>query len=101
MYIHRGLNMGLPVRGTYRMLQSTPPTWLEKLLDSLIGHLQDDVVKTKIKLLVLEPFLQYFIELVFPYMILVCAVIGIMIVLMISILGILVYKMRVGTPIPG
>lgn len=76
-------------------------TWLEKILDTLIGHLQNDVVKTKIKLLVLEPFLQYFIELVFPYMILVCAVIGIMFLLMISILAILVYKLRVDVSIPG
>jgi hypothetical protein len=84
-----------------RMLQvQSPPTWLEKILDTLIGHLQDDVIKTKIKLLVLEPFLQYFIELVFPYMILICAVIGIMILLMVSILAILVYKLRVTTPFP-
>ena len=83
------------------MLQvQSPPTWLEKILDTLIGHLQDDVIKTKIKLLVLEPFLQYFIELVFPYMILICAVIGIMILLMVSILAILVYKLRVTTPFP-
>jgi len=84
-----------------RMLQvQSPPTWLEKILDTLIGHLQDDVIKTKIKLLVLEPFLQYFIELVFPYMILICAVIGIMILLMVSILAILIYKLRVTTPFP-
>ena len=76
-------------------------TWPEKILDTLIGHLQNDVIKTKIKLLVLEPFLQYFIELVFPYMILVCAVIGIMFLLMISILAILVYKLRVDVSIPA
>jgi hypothetical protein len=77
------------------MLQAqAAPTWLEKLLDTLIGHLQNDVIKSKIKLLVLEPFLQYFIELIFPYMILVCAVIGIMLLLMVSILAILIYNMR-------
>lgn len=76
------------------------PTWLEKLLDTLISHLQNDVIKAKIKLLVLEPFLQYFIELVFPYMILVCAVIGIMILLMVSILAILIYKVRTDIVFP-
>ena len=85
------------------MLQAqglSAPTWLEKLLDTLISHLQNDVIKTKIKLLVLEPFLQYFIELVFPYMILVCAVIGIMILLMVSILAILIYNVRTHVVFP-
>jgi hypothetical protein len=71
------------------------PTWLEKILDPLIRHLQNDVIKSKIKLLILEPFLQYCIELIFPYVILICAIIGIMILLMIIILFILVYKLRV------
>jgi len=85
------------------MVQGQGPTsftWLENILDILIGHLQNDVVKAKIKHLVLEPFLQYCIELIFPYMILICAVIGIMILLMISILIILVYKLRADSMIP-
>jgi hypothetical protein len=66
--------------------------WFEKSLDKVIQMLQNDVLKKKIQILVLEPFVQYCIELIFPYVILVCAVVGLMIVLMISILAILVYK---------
>lgn len=66
--------------------------WFEKSLDKVIQMLQNDVLKKKIQILVLEPFVQYCIELIFPYAILVCAVVGLMIVLMISILAILVYK---------
>jgi len=58
------------------MVQGQGPTsftWLENILDILIGHLQNDVVKAKIKHLVLEPFLQYCIELIFPYDIDMCS----------------------------
>jgi hypothetical protein len=64
----------------------------EKSVDKLIQMLQNDVLKKKIQILVLEPFLQYCIELVFPYVIIICVIIGLMILLMITILGILVYK---------
>jgi len=64
----------------------------EKSVDKLIQMLQNDVLKKKIQILVLEPFLQYCIELIFPYIIIICVIIGIMIFLMIAILGILVYK---------
>jgi len=64
----------------------------EKSVDKLIQMLQNDVLKRKIQILVLEPFLQYCIELVFPYVIIICVIIGLMILLMIAILGILVYK---------
>ncbi len=67
-------------------------TIAENLLDKVIHTLQNDTIKKKIQLLVLQPFLQYFLELVFPYVILVCVVFGIMILLMFSILVLLVYK---------
>ncbi len=63
----------------------------EQLLDKLIHTLQNDTIKKKIQLLVIQPFLQYFLELLFPYVILICVVFGLMIVMMISILGLLVY----------
>lgn len=68
------------------------PVWFEKSVDKLIQMLQNDVLKKKIQMLVLEPFLQYCIELLFPYVIIICVIIGLMILLMITILGILVYK---------
>ncbi len=46
--------------------------------------------------MVLQPFLQWCIELVFPYVILLCVLFGVMIVLMISIVGLLVYSLRGG-----
>jgi len=69
----------------------------EKSVDKLIQMLQNDVLKKKIQILVLEPFLQYCIELVFPYVIIICVIIGVMILLMIIILGILVYKQPIMT----
>ncbi len=66
--------------------------WMEGLLDKVINMLQNDTLKKKIQILVLEPFLQYFIELIFPYVIIVCAVFGILIILMISIVGLLVFQ---------
>ena len=68
------------------------PVWIEKFVDKTIQMLQNDTFKKKIQILVLQPFLQHFIELVFPYVILICVVFGLMIILMVSILGILVFK---------
>jgi hypothetical protein len=70
------------------------PSWVEGLIDKTIQMLQNDVLKKKIQLLILQPFLQYMIELVFPYVIIICVVFGLMILMMISILGLLVYKMN-------
>ena len=70
------------------------PPWIESLIDKTIQMLQNDVLKKKIQLLILQPFLQYMIELVFPYVIIICVVFGLMIIMMISILGLLVYKMN-------
>lgn len=56
--------------------------------------LQDDVLKKKIQILILQPFLQYIIELIFPYVIIICAVFGLMILMMVSILGLLVFRLQ-------
>lgn len=68
------------------------PVWIETLLDKTIQMLQNDTLKKKIQILIIQPFLQYFIELIFPYVIIVCVVFGLMIILMISILAFLVFR---------
>ena len=55
---------------------------------------QDDVLKKKVQILILQPFLQYVIELIFPYVIIICAVFGLMILMMVSILGLLVFRLQ-------
>jgi hypothetical protein len=72
-------------------IDSLPP-WMEKLVDRSIHMLQNDTLKKKIQILVLQPFLQYFIELLFPYVIITCVVFGLLIILLISILALLVFK---------
>lgn len=68
--------------------------WIEKIIDKTIQMLQDDVLKKKIQILILQPFLQYIIELIFPYVIIICAVFGLMILMMVSILGLLVFRLQ-------
>ncbi len=70
--------------------------WIEQLLDRTIQMLQNETLRKKIQIMVLQPFLQWCIELVFPYVILLCVLFGVMIVLMISIVGLLVYSLRGG-----
>ena len=77
----------------YRRMNPLPP-WIESIIDKTIQTLQNDVLKKKIQLLILQPFLQYMIELIFPYVIIICVIFGLMILMMISILGLLVYKMN-------
>ncbi len=82
------------------MAKSLSP-WIEKIVDKIIHSLQDDVLKRKIQILILQPFLQYFLELIFPYVVLVCVVFGLMIILMISILGVLVFRTTTSTSVIG
>ena len=77
------------------MSSMTP--WMESLIDKTIQTLKDDTVKKKIQILILQPFVQYIIELIFPYIIIMCVVFGLLVMLMASILGVLVYKS--GTPV--
>jgi len=71
-----------------------PPPWLESFIDKTIQMVQNDMVKKKIQLLILEPFLQYVIELVFPYVMIICVIFGLMIVMMAGILGLLVFRLN-------
>ena len=66
--------------------------WMESIIDKTVQALKDDTVKKKIQILILQPFIQYVIELFFPYMIIVCVIFGLLVTLLISILGILMYK---------
>jgi uncharacterized membrane protein len=66
---------------------------MEKFIDKIIQMLQDDTVKKKIEILILQPFLQYFIELAFPYIIIVCVIFGILILMLTSILYILILRL--------
>ena len=68
--------------------------WVEKIIDRTIQMLQDDVLKKKIELHLLQPFMQHAIELVFPYVIIICAIFGLMILMMVSILGLLVFRLQ-------
>ncbi len=68
--------------------------WIEKLVDRSIQMLQNETLKKKIQILILQPFLQYFLELIFPYVILICVVFGLMIIMMLSILALLVFRMN-------
>ncbi len=77
------------------------PPWIEKFLDKTIQMLQNDTLKKKIQILVLQPFLQYFIELIMPYVILICVVFGVMIILMISILAFLVFRLSPSAGVKG
>ena len=65
---------------------------MEKTLDSMIGFLQNDILREKIKLMILDPFLQYAMERLFPYILLVCAIVISMILLLISILIVLLLR---------
>jgi hypothetical protein len=65
---------------------------LEKTIDSIISFLQNDIIREKIKLMILEPFLQYSMERLFPYILLLCAIVISMILLLISILIVLLLR---------
>lgn len=69
---------------------------IEQLLDKAIQILQNDNLKKKIELHLLQPFMQHAIELVFPYVIIICAVFGVLIIVTTSILCILVFKITGG-----
>lgn len=74
------------------------PPWIEKFVDRAIQMLQNDTLKKKIQIMVLEPLFQNMLELVFPYVIMICVVFGLMIILMVSILALLVFRLTGSTP---
>jgi hypothetical protein len=65
---------------------------IEKLLDKTIQILKDDTIKKKIQILILQPFIQYLIELIFPYLVILLVVFATMIVMITSILYLLLFK---------
>jgi hypothetical protein len=65
---------------------------IERFLDKTIQILKDDTIKKKIELLIIQPFLQYSLDLIFPYVIILCVVFGILILSMISILCLLAFR---------
>jgi uncharacterized membrane protein len=71
---------------------ATMTPWIESLIDKTVHTLKDDTIKKKIQILILEPFIQYMIELIFPYMIIMCVVFAVLVALLISILWILMNK---------
>jgi len=66
--------------------------WVEQFVDKSIAMLQNDHLKKKIQIMLLQPFIQYFLELAFPYILIVCVVFAIMILLLMSAVGLLVYQ---------
>jgi len=72
------------------MTAMTP--WIESIIDRTVQTLKDDTVKKKVQILILQPFIQYMIELIFPYMIIVCVFFVLLVALLVSILGLLVYR---------
>ena len=69
-------------------------SWIDSFIDKTIQMVQNDIVKKKIQLLILEPFIQYMIELTFPYVMIICVVFGLMIIMMASILALLVFRLN-------
>ena len=75
---------------------------METFLDKTIQMLQNENLKKKIEILVLQPIMQYMIELLFPYVIIVCVVFGVLIIMLTSVLYLLIMQMSpiIYTPFP-
>jgi len=70
---------------------------MENFLDKTIQMLQNENIKKKIEVLILQPFIQYLIELLFPYVIIICVVFGLLIIMLTSVLYLLIVQMG-GSP---
>jgi len=81
------------------MASHTLSPWVEQFVDRAITMVQNETLKKKIQIMVLQPFVQYCLELAFPYILLVCVVFAIMILLLISAVGLLVYQTGHKSPI--
>jgi hypothetical protein len=73
------------------------PKWAESFVDKAIHLLQNETLRKKIQIMLLQPFLQYFLELIFPYIIIVCVVFGIMMISILSILALLLFQLQGAT----
>ena len=76
-------------------MKSISPAF-ESFIDKAIQMLQNETIKRKIEIQIIHPFIQYIIELVFPYLIIAGVIFGILITMLISILYILLSGMNVG-----
>ena len=63
------------------------PVWVEKLLDRGVQLLQNETLRRKVQIQLLDPLVQYILERMFPYLILVGVVFGLMILMSASRLG--------------
>ena len=68
------------------------PVWIEKLLDRVVQLLQNETLRQKVQIQLLDPLVQYVLERMFPYLILLGVVFGLMILMSASILVLLVVK---------
>ena len=68
------------------------PIWVEKLLDRGVQLLQNETLRRKVQIQLLDPLVQYILERMFAYLILVGVVFGLMILMSASILVLLVVK---------
>ena len=68
------------------------PIWIEKLLDRGVQLLQNETLRRKIQIQLLDPLVQYMLERMFPYLILLGVIFGLMILMTGSILAILLVK---------
>jgi len=66
--------------------------YIEKGIDKVIHILQNDTIKKKIEIQILEPFLHYILIRLFPYCVLLCVIVGIFLILLTSILVLIVWK---------
>ena len=66
---------------------------MERFVDKTIQMLQNENIKKKIEVLILQPFIQYLIELIFPYVIIICVVFGLLIIMLTSVLYLLIVQM--------
>jgi uncharacterized membrane protein len=66
---------------------------METFIDKTIQMLQNENIKKKIEVLILQPFIQYLIELIFPYVIIICVVFGLLIIMLTSVLYLLIVQM--------
>ena len=68
------------------------PAWIEKLIDRAVQMLQNETLRQKIQIQLIEPLLTYMLERLFPYLVILCVVFGLMILSSASILVLLVMK---------
>lgn len=68
------------------------PGWIEKSIEKVVHTLQNDLIKKKIEIMILEPFMSYVLERLFPYIILITVVFGIFIVMCALSIILLLYK---------